>query len=777
MKAYCVKCKEKQEMDSAEAVFTKTGTPGTSGICSVCGTKMFRMGRTDAHEGMTPPENTRRTAKQPKPREGKLVIVESPAKARTIGRYLGDEFKVVASVGHIRDLLKSKLSIDIDNHFEPTYRVPNDKRDVMREIKQLGAEAAEIFLATDLDREGEAIAWHLIEAAELDPELTHRVVFSEITRDAIREAFADPADLDMKLVNAQQARRVVDRLVGYQISPILWEKVRGGLATGRVQSVALRLVVDREREIDAFVPEEYWTVAAELSPEDAGQGETYIANLTHVDGKKFHAGSQADVDPILSELKEASFEVRKVRRGTRERNPYPPFITSTLQQDASRQLNFSAKKTMAVAQQLYQGIDVGNGGETGLITYMRTDSTNLAESAQLKAREFIQNAYGADYIPEQIPQYTTKNKAAQEAHEAIRPTSVSRTPKSIKNYLKNDQYRLYKLIWRRFVASQMASAVYDTLSVIVGADGAEHAYVLRASGSRIRFPGFLKVYDRKNGNGNSNAEKNLESIPADLEEGQSQRLVQLLPEQHFTKPPARYSEATLVSALEENGIGRPSTYAPILGKLVDRSYVVKEGRRLAPTETGFIVNDLVSEYFSSIVDVGFTAEMERELDRVASGEIDWQDSVAEFYEPFADQLAYAKEEMPKIKPKYIPVGKICPECGQNLVQRFGRYGLYIGCSNPDCGHTERWVEKIGVSCPNDGGELIQKKTRKGRIFFGCENYPECDFASWKRPLPTPCPHCGGLLVESNKKHAVCENCSSEFKRADLKKTKSQSEPS
>ncbi len=768
MKAYCVKCKEKQTITSPEAVFTKTGTPATSGICSVCGTKMFRMGKTEAHEGMTPPENTTRKNKAPKPRKGKLVIVESPAKARTIGRYLGKGYKVIASFGHVRDLLKSKLSIDIENKFEPTYRVPNDKRKIVKEIKKLGAEAEEIYLATDLDREGEAIAWHLIEAAELEPERTKRVVFTEITRGAIIEAFENPEILDMNLVDAQQGRRIVDRLVGFQISPILWEKVRGGLTAGRVQSVSLRLIVDREREIEAFIPEEYWSVGAELRPEENTDGETYQANLTHVDGKKLHVSSKLDLDPILSDLEKAHFEVRKIRRGSRVRNPYPPFITSTLQQDASRQLGFSAKKTMAVAQQLYQGIDVGNDGETGLITYMRTDSTNISQSAQQSAREFIQSNYGDDYLPAEAPQYVTKSKRAQEAHEAIRPTSVGRTPKSIKGYLKNDQFRLYKLIWKRFVGSQMAPALYDTLSVIVGAEGAEHAYVFRASGSRIKFAGFLRVYDRSNGK-NSQAEKDLESIPENLAEGQTQNLIKLLPEQHFTMPPARYSEASLVSTLEENGIGRPSTYAPIMGKLVQRGYVVKEARRMVPTETGFIVNDLVSEYFSSIVDIGFTAEMEDELDKVASGEEQWQDSVEDFYSSFSDQLDFAKKEMPKIKPKYIPVGRQCPECGGELVQRFGRYGLYIGCSNkPECSYTERWVERIGVTCPNDGGELIEKKTKKGRFFYGCENYPDCDFASWKKPLPIPCPSCGGLLVVANKKHAQCSVCSLEFEQNELK---------
>ena len=770
MKAYCVKCKEKQEMESATAVFTATGTPGTRGTCSVCGTNMFRMGKTEAHEGMIPPENTKRKTKKEKPRSGKLVIVESPAKARTINRYLGKDYKVVASVGHVRDLLKSRLSVDIENNFEPSYRVPNDKRSVVKEIKQLGQKAEEIYLATDLDREGEAIAWHLLEAAELDPERTRRVVFHEITRVAIEEAFANPAALNMNLVNAQQGRRIIDRLVGFQISPILWEKVRGGLTAGRVQSVSLRLIVDREREIEAFIPDEYWSIGAELIPEGSGQeNNSYLANLTHLDGKKLQIDSKESLEPILKDMETARYEVRKIRRGTRVRKPYPPFITSTMQQDASRQLNFSAKKTMAVAQQLYQGIDVGNGGETGLITYMRTDSTNISDGAQEAARKFIQDKYGEAYVPSEIPHYTTKAKRAQEAHEAVRPTSVSRTPKALKGFLKKDQYRLYKLIWQRFVASQMAAAVYDTLSVIVGADGSEHAYVLRASGSKIKFPGFLQVYDRNNGKA-SKAAKDLERIPDNLLESQIQELIKLLPEQHFTQPPPRFSEASLVSALEENGIGRPSTYAPIMGKLIQRGYIVKDGRRLNPTETGFIVNDLVSEYFSSIVDVGFTAQMEIELDQVASGEDQWQDTVREFYGPFSDQLDFAKREMPKIEPVYISVGKSCPECGHDLVQRWGRYGLYIGCSDkPNCSHTEKWVEKIGVTCPNDGGELIERRTRKGRTFYGCDNYPECDFASWKKPLPEPCPSCGGLLVVANKNHAQCTVCNLEFKLDEIQK--------
>jgi DNA topoisomerase-1 len=662
------------------------------------------MGKTEAHEGMTPPENTKRKIKKEKPRSGKLVIVESPAKARTISRYLGKEYKVTASVGHIRDLLKSKLSVDLENNFEPRYRVPNEKREVVKELVKLGKEAEEIYLATDLDREGEAIAWHLMEAAELDPARTKRVVFHEITRSAIESAFADPIGINMNLVNAQQGRRVVDRLVGF--------------SAGRVQSVALKLIVDREREIEAFVPEEYWSIDAELRPLSDDESMTYVAKLTHLDGKKLQVSSNESLEPILQDMGTAHYEVRKIRRGTRERKPYPPFITSTLQQDASRQLNFSAKRTMAIAQQLYEGIDVGNGGETGLITYMRTDSTNISDGAQKSARDFVKNIYGEEYVPPKIPHYATKAKRAQEAHEAVRPTSVNRTPKALKSFLANSQYKLYKLIWQRFVASQMSVAVYDTISVIVGADGSTHAYVLRASGSKVKFPGFLKVYDRNNGK-SSQAEKDLERIPDILREGQQQELINLLPEQHFTKPPARYSEASLVSALEQNGIGRPSTYAPTMGTLQQRGYVLRDGRRMFPTEIGFIVNDLVSEYFPSIVDVGFTAQMEEDLDQVASGSEQWQEIVGEFYGPFSELLEIAKRDMPKIEPSLEPVGRACPKCGHDLVQKWGRFGLFIACSDyPNCKHTEPWLEKIGVTCPDDGGELIERRTRKGRTFYG-----------------------------------------------------------
>ncbi|MBS3750860.1 MAG: type I DNA topoisomerase [Anaerolineales bacterium] len=762
LEAYCVKCKSKREMQNPEAVFTATGTPGTRGTCAECGTNMFRMGKTEAHEGLEPPKNTKRRKKK-KERNGKLVVVESPAKARTIGRYLGDDYRVKASVGHIRDLLKTKLSVDVENNFEPRYRVPNEKRDVVKEIKRMAEGVEEVILATDMDREGEAIAWHLMESAELDPDLTKRVVFHEITRTAIQDAFANPAGLNMDLVNAQQGRRILDRLVGYKISPILWKKVRSRLSAGRVQSVALRLIVEREREIEAFVPDEYWSVDAELRPDHAeGRRATYVAGLSRIDGNKFKLESEEEVKTILGDMENARYQVRKVRRGERRRNPYSPFTTSTLQQDASRQLNYSAKKTMAIAQQLYEGIDVGNGGETGLITYMRTDSTHVSELAQKEARVYIQETFGEKYLPQEVPEYETEAKRAQEAHEAIRPTGVNRTPNEIKKHLTRSQYQLYELIWQRFLGSQMAPAVYDTLRVIIGADGKEHAYLLRASGSSIRFPGFLKVYDRSNRE-ERQAKKDLERIPKDLKAGQDQDLERLLPEQHFTKPPARYSEASLVSELEENGIGRPSTYAPIMDTLQRRAYVQKEDRRLAPTEIGVTVNDLLVEFFPQIVDVNFTAKMESNLDQVASGEQPWQEVVEEFYGPFSKRVEHAREEMPEVDVGAQPIGRKCPECGHDLVLRWGRHGKFIGCSHfPECRHTEPWLEKIGVTCPEDGGDIVKRRTRRGRVFYGCSNYPECEFSTWKRPLSPPCPDCGGLLLVKNKQHAVCKECEKEF---------------
>lgn len=754
MDSYCVRCKKKQEISEPIAVFTSAGTPATRGVCAVCGTKVYRMGRTDAHEGLIPPEKpVRRKAK----RSGKLVIVESPAKARTVGRFLGKGFTVKASVGHVRDLLRSQLSVDIENGYTPKYRVPNDKRPIVKEIKALAKTAEEIYLATDPDREGEAIAWHLLESAALDPEITRRVIFHEITDTAVASAFAHPRSINMDLVNAQQARRVLDRLVGYNLSPLLWRKVRPRLSAGRVQSVALRLVVDREREILAFVPEEYWNIRAELLPE--GGKDSFITTLVRVDEKKPELGKKDDVDPILLDMEQANYEIKKIKRGTRKRKPSAPFITSTLQQDASRSLGFTARRTMSLAQHLYEGIDVGEGGIVGLITYMRTDSTNVSIMAQKEARQYISNRYGDDFLPSKPPKYKTKVRAAQEAHEAIRPTLVSRSPGSLKEYLTRDQLRLYRLIWQRFVASQMASAIFDTISVEVAGMTVSHQYLLRASGSTVRFRGFLVVYEEARDEDQAAEENGGARIPADLVEGQVQKLIRLIPEQHFTQPPPRFTEATLVRTLEENGIGRPSTYAPILSTLKNRGYVDKKGKRLFPTETGTLVNDLIYEHFPNIVDVSFTANMEEDLDRIASGSQSWVDIISEFYPPFAEQVERAEEQMPEMKTVPELLGRPCPKCGHDLVIRWGRYGKFISCSNfPECRYTEPWLTKIGVYCPQDGGDLVERKTRNGRVFYGCANYPTCDFTSWKRPLPAPCPHCGGLLVVGGKRHAQCLKC-------------------
>lgn len=764
MEAYCVKCKTKRPIQDAQPVFTATGTPATQGVCPECGTKLFRMGRTPAHEGMPVPEVTvSRKRQKNKPassrKTGKLVIVESPAKARTVGRFLGKGYTVKASVGHVRDLLRSQLSVDVEHDFAPKYRVPNEKRPVVKELKALAQKAEEVYLATDLDREGEAIAWHLVEAADIDPKITKRVVFHEITKPAIEEAFSHPRRINMDLVDAQQGRRILDRLVGYNLSPLLWQKVRGRLSAGRVQSVALRLIVEREREIEVFVPEEYWSIAAELKPE--GSQLTFMAKLVRVDGQELELGAEAQVTPLLDDLERAAYQVAKVKLGERRRKPLAPFTTSTLQQEASRRLGFTARRTMQIAQQLYEGIDLGKGETQGLITYMRTDSTHVSELAQKEARQFILEKHGEKFLPAKPPTYKTRAKGAQEAHEAIRPTGVMRTPKGIKQHLSRDQHRLYNLIWQRFIASQMANAIYDTVSVEISAEADQHNYLLRASGSTIRFPGFLIIYQDWKG---ENAEEEPENpIPTDLVKGQLLELIRLLPEQHFTQPPPRFSDASLVSTLEENGIGRPSTYAPTVSTLQTRGYIVRDGRRLVPTETGYIVNDLVTEHFPNIVDVSFTAHMENDLDLVASGEQSWVEVVREFYGPFAEQVERAQEEMPEVKAGPEKVGRACPECEHELVIRWGRHGKFIGCSNfPTCRYTEPWLEKIGVSCPLDGGDLVERRTRKGRTFYGCANYPECDFTSWKRPLPKSCPNCSGLLVIANKDQAQCTQCEQHF---------------
>lgn len=757
MEAYCMKCKTKREIQDPQPTFNAAGAAVTRGVCGVCGTALYRIGMTEAHAGLTRPDKYAH-------RSGKLVIVESPAKAKTVGRFLGKGYTVRASVGHIRDLLRSQLSVDVENGYKPKYRVPNEKKEVVKELKQLAKEHAEIYLATDPDREGEAISWHLMEAAAIDPKLARRVVFHEITEHAINEAFANPREINMDLVNAQQARRVLDRLVGYSISPILWEKVRSRLSAGRVQSVALRLIVEREAEIEAFVPVEYWSIAGEFRPESEKKA-TFTAKLVKVDEQEPELGSEEVVRPLLVDMEQAAYTITRIKRGERRRKPSPPFITSTLQQEASRKLGFTAKRTMGLAQGLYEGQDVGEGGTTGLITYMRTDSTNIAEVARDEARRYIAERYGADFLPEKPVEYTKKVAGAQEAHEAIRPTSVFRDPEKVRPFLEPAMFKLYQLIWQRFVACQMEAAVYDTLSVDVTGAGSAHTYLMRAAGSSVKFPGYLVVYEEARNEDKKPEEEDEMNvrIPASIAEGQKQELIRLIPEQHFTQPPPRYSEASLVAALEEYGIGRPSTYAPTISTIQQRGYVERVDRRLVPTETGILVNDLMVKYFPEIVDLQFTARMEEDLDRIASGKANWVRVIDNFYKPFSATVSRAQAEMPVTKSGPEPIGRACPDCGRELVIRYGRYGKFIACSGfPECRHTEPWLEKIGVTCPKDGGDIVERKTRKGRVFYGCNNYPNCDFTSWKRPLPAPCPKCQGLLVIANKREAQCTVCEETF---------------
>ena len=702
----------------------------------------------------------------------RLVIVESPAKARTVGRILGRGFVVKASIGHVRDLLKSQLAVDIENDFKPTYRVPKEKQAVVRELREAVKEAAEVYLATDPDREGEAIAWHLTEVANIPASKLRRVVFHEITEPAIQEAFAHPRGIDMQLVNAQQARRILDRLVGYKLSPLLWEKVRGRLSAGRVQSVALRLIVEREREIQAFVPEEYWTIAVELSKLD--EDRTFRARLVRYLGAEPELKNEEQVRPLVAELEDALYVVVSVKKGERRRRPAAPFTTSTMQQEASRRLGFTARRTMAVAQQLYEGLPLGEEGSVGLITYMRTDSTNISPLAQEEARRFIAQTYGEQLLPPEPPVYKTRARIAQEAHEAIRPTSVFRTPESVKPYLDRDQYRLYELIWKRFVASQMAPAILDTMTVeIVAVPRSRMAngeiplealenprYLFRATGSAIRFPGFLVVYEetREEDVRPEEDEEGGGLLPP-LEPNERLRLWQVLPEQHFTQPPPRYTEASLIKALEEYGIGRPSTYAPIISTLFQRGYVERVDKRLVPTPLGITVTDLLVQHFPDIMDVNFTARMEEDLDRIAAGEVDWVEVLRGFYGPFEQRLQAALAGIQKIPLDHEILDEQCPECGAPLQIRYGRFGKFVGCTRfPECRYTRPFYNKLGVPCPQCGGELLEKKSRRGRTFYGCSNWPTCNFTTWKRPLTVRCPHCGGVMVQEDRENARCLKC-------------------
>ncbi len=679
-----------------------------------------------------------------------LVIVESPAKAKTIERYLGKKYKVKASMGHVRDLPKSQLGVDTEHDFEPRYITIRGKGPVLKELKTAAKKAKKVFLAADPDREGEAIAWHLAHSLDLDLSSDCRVVFNEITKDAIKDSFKHPRMIDMDLVDAQQARRILDRLVGYKISPILWKKVKKGLSAGRVQSVALRLIIDRENEINEFKPEEYWTIDGTFLK---GK-ESFEASFFGLNGKKHPLKTKEDVKEILSKLKGNKFSVEKVTKKERKRNPAVPFTTSTLQQEAARKLNFRAKKTMMIAQQLYEGIDLGKEGTVGLITYMRTDSTRISNTAIEEVSAFIDQTYGKSFL-NTTKRTAKKNENAQDAHEAIRPTSTLRKPADVKHVLSRDQLRLYKLIWERFVASQMAPAVLDTMSVDLDHNG----LTFRANGSKVKFPGFMKVYVE----GKDDQLEEKDKMLPDLKEGDTVLSKDIEPEQHFTQPPPRYTEARLVKTLEELGIGRPSTYAPTLDTIQKRGYVALDNKRFTPTELGEIVLNLIIEFFPEIINVEFTAKMEKELDSVEEGTIEWVRIIDSFYQDFAKRVEKAEAEMQEveIEPEYAGVD--CEECGHPMVYKMGRYGKFMACSNfPDCRNTKPIVKDIGVKCPScHEGNIVERKSKKRRIFYGCDRFPECEFVSWDKPIERKCPKCENMLVEKKLKKGVqvqCVNC-------------------
>ncbi len=671
-----------------------------------------------------------------------LVIVESPAKAKTIEKYLGKRYSVKASMGHVRDLPKSQLGVDPEHGFEPHYITIRGKGDVIKSLREARKKAKKVFLAADPDREGEAIAWHLANLLDVDSNEPCRVVFHEITKDAVNDAFKKPRTLDMDLVNAQQTRRILDRLVGYRLSPLLWKKVKKGLSAGRVQSVAVRLVVDREREIRAFVPEEYWTVDAHFTRSVSPKFKARF----HGYGKEKTALANSDaVEELKAHVKGADFTVEQVKRAERKRNPSPPFITSSLQQEAARKLGFRAYKTMSIAQQLYEGLEVGDAGTVGLITYMRTDSTRVAESAQEEARGYITAKYGEAYVPKEPKQYQTKS-GAQDAHEGIRPTSVERDPASVQPFLTKDQFRLYKLVWDRFVASQMSSAIMDTTTVDIRANRA----LFRANGSVIKFAGFMALYIE--GNDDSNSDDTKDSILPPLTPGQSLSGPELNAEQHFTQPPPRYSESSLVKAMEELGIGRPSTYAPTMETILKRGYVVYDQKRFVPTELGEIVVDLLVNNFHQLIDVDFTANLEQELDQVEEGDVDWVKLLRDFYQSFEGDLEKAEQNLEHVHIADVESDVECEKCGRKMVYKQGRFGKFLACPGfPECRNTKPITKEVGVNCPKCGKPLLERTGKRRRVFYGCSGYPDCDYVLWNRPTGKLCDVCSHPLVEKQVK--------------------------
>ncbi len=671
----------------------------------------------------------------------KLVIVESPAKARTLKRFLGRNYSIEASMGHLIDLPKSKLGVDVEKDFRPHYITIRGKGKTLAKLKKKAEKAKEVYLATDPDREGEAISWHLKRALTI-PNKNCRVVFNEITRDAVKEAMQAPRNIDQKLVDAQQARRILDRLVGYKLSPLLWKKVKKGLSAGRVQTVAVRLVVEREREINDFQSEEYWTITGNFK---APRGE-FKARLFRVDGERIRIENEDQVRGIVTELEKENYKIEKISERRRKRRPLPPFITSTLQQEAIKRLNFSARKTMTVAQQLYEGLQIGGRGHTGLITYMRTDSVRTSPVAQNVARKIIEEKFGKKYLPQKAQQYQGK-KGSQDAHEAIRPTDPALTPEKAKPHLNHDQFRLYRLIWERFIASQMNPAEFFGLNVDVGGG----KFIFRANGSQVIFPGFLKLL------GAENIEENI--LP-ELEEGEKVELTGLKDEQHFTQPPPRFTEGTLVKELEAKGIGRPSTYAPIVSTIQQRGYIVIEDRRFKPTELGFKVNDLLVSFFPEITEVQFTAQMEEKLDKVEENQGDWVQLLHDFYGDFQKKLEKAQEQMQEVEIEDQKTDVKCDKCGAQMVIKHGRFGKFLACPRfPECRNTKPFMILEDIDCFNCGkGKIVQRKSKKGRTFYGCDRYPDCDYVTWSRPLSEDCPECGAFLLEKRSKKGKKKVC-------------------
>ncbi len=681
-------------------------------------------------------------AKSPSSKSNKtLVIVESPSKAKTIGKYLGSRYNVIASVGHVRDLPKSKLGIDIDDNFEPQYISIRGKGDLIKSLKKEASKASKVYLATDPDREGEAISWHLAFLLDLDPEEACRIEFNEITKDTIKEAIKHPRKINMGLVDAQQARRVLDRLVGYQISPLLWRKVRKGLSAGRVQSAALKIICDREREIEKFEPKEFWNITAEFK-----KGKKFQAKLAEANGKKIVVENKAQNDNIIKELNSGEFIVSDVKEKIRMQKPYPPFTTSSLQQDAGNKLNFNAKKTMMIAQQLYEGVDVKGRGTTGLITYLRTDSVRVSDAAKQAAKDLIVSKFGAEYSANNV--FSNRKKDIQDAHEAIRPAIIELEPELIKDSLTADQFKLYKLIWNRFMASQMSQSKSNSMQVNI----ANGIYGFKANGSELLFDGFRRLY-------NTADDEGAKLLPS-LEKDEKLKAESLMGEQSFTQPPARYTEASLVKELEDKDIGRPSTYAPIVSTLTERKYVGREKKALKPTELGFLVNDLMEEYFKDIVDAGFTANMENRLDDVEVGSQKWKDLISEFYGPFKKELDIADSAIEKIVVEDVPTGELCELCGKPMVIKAGRFGDFIACSGyPECKNTKPIIKTIGVKCPNCGKDIVARKSKKGRLFYGCSGYPDCKTVFWNKPTDKRCPECNSILLEkkTKNKNFVCSN--------------------